>query len=102
MRPISIVCLTTGSEQHAFVLSDLAAVDRTKTPWLVVGGHRPMYISSTNTLPLDGDQTVAQELRDAFEEAFVQYKVGRARQHDPVPRRCAAVCSCLCLGMWVS
>lgn len=72
--------LTTGSEQHTFVLSDLAAVDRTKTPWLVVGGHRPMYISSTNTLPLDGDQTVAQELRDAFEEAFVQYKVGCTRQ----------------------
>lgn len=64
-----------GSEQHTFVLSDLAAVDRTKTPWLVVGGHRPIYISSTNTLPLDGDQVVAQELRDAFEEAFVQYKV---------------------------
>jgi hypothetical protein len=53
----------------------LAAVDRRKTPWLVVGGHRPLYISSTNNLPLDGDQTVAVDLRAAFEQVFIEYKV---------------------------
>ena len=67
--------LLAGSEQHRFVLTDLAAVDRRKTPWVVVGGHRPMYISSTNTLPGDGDQPVAAALRDAFEQVFVDYKV---------------------------
>jgi len=35
-----------------------------------------MYISSTNTLPGDGDQPVASDLRDAFEEVFRKYKVG--------------------------
>ena len=25
---------------------DLAGVDRSKTPWIIFGGHRPMYISS--------------------------------------------------------
>lgn len=68
-------CVLAGSEQHGWVLSDLAAVDRRTTPWLVVGGHRPIYISSTNDLPGDGDQTVATDLRAAFEDAFVKYKV---------------------------
>ncbi|KAF6263717.1 Metallo-dependent phosphatase-like protein [Scenedesmus sp. NREL 46B-D3] len=63
-----------GSEQHAWVLSDLAAVDRAATPWLVVGGHRPMYIASTFRMPEWGDQTVAADLRAAFEDAFVEHK----------------------------
>lgn len=28
------------------IKSDLASVDRTKTPWIIFGGHRPMYVSS--------------------------------------------------------
>ena len=35
-----------GSDQHAFVIADLAAVDRSKTPWVVAGFHRP-YITPT-------------------------------------------------------
>jgi hypothetical protein len=31
-----------GSEQHAFIERDLAAVDRGLTPWVVLGGHRPV------------------------------------------------------------
>lgn len=64
-----------GSEQHAFVLRDLASVDRSLTPWLVVGGHRPFYIDSTNNMEPDGDQPVAAALREAFEEAFFKYQV---------------------------
>eukprot|EP00879_Flechtneria_rotunda_P027871 GHRR01029908.1.p1 GENE.GHRR01029908.1~~GHRR01029908.1.p1 ORF type:complete len:127 (-),score=30.07 GHRR01029908.1:375-755(-) len=64
-----------GSEQHAWVLSDLAAVNRSRTPWVVVGGHRPIYISSNNIMPGDGDQPVAAALREAFEDAFIKYKV---------------------------
>lgn len=58
------------------MLSDLAAVDRSRTPWLVVGGHRPIYIASTFNMPEQGDQPVAKDLRAAFEEAFIKYKVG--------------------------
>lgn len=36
-----------GSPQHAWFEATLRAVDRTRTPWLVVGGHRPIYIDST-------------------------------------------------------
>jgi hypothetical protein len=32
-----------GSRQHAFVDADLAAVDRSITPWVLVFGHRQMY-----------------------------------------------------------
>lgn len=28
-----------GSEQFAWILADLKAVDRRKTPWLIAGGH---------------------------------------------------------------
>eukprot|EP00051_Salpingoeca_urceolata_P004281 m.63959 g.63959 ORF g.63959 m.63959 type:complete len:569 (+) comp13519_c0_seq1:60-1766(+) len=63
------------SAQYKFVASDLAAVDRTKTPWVVFAGHRPYYIDSTNEDPGSGDQPVATELRDAFEQLLMDHKV---------------------------
>ena len=38
---------SAGSAQHAWVLADLAAVDRSSTPWLVVAFHQPYYNSNT-------------------------------------------------------
>ncbi|EER06964.1 conserved hypothetical protein [Perkinsus marinus ATCC 50983] len=32
-----------GSDQHRWLEDDLANVDREKTPWVIVTGHRPMY-----------------------------------------------------------
>ena len=29
------------------MMEDLAAVDRTVTPWLIVDGQRPIYVDST-------------------------------------------------------
>lgn len=71
--------MLAGSEQHSFVLHDLASVDRSLTPWLVVGGHRPFYIDSTNNMEPDGDQPVATALREAFEDAFFDYQVSHQR-----------------------
>merc|ERR1711871_123222 len=34
------------AEQYEWLTSDLAAVDRGRTPWVVLLGHRPMYCSS--------------------------------------------------------
>mmetsp|Transcript_118041 Transcript_118041/g.329012 ORF Transcript_118041/g.329012 Transcript_118041/m.329012 type:complete len:568 (+) Transcript_118041:52-1755(+) len=31
--------------QYAWLLQDLAAVDRTRTPWVIAHGHRPLYCS---------------------------------------------------------
>jgi len=36
-------CLLQGSAQWEFMAKDLAAVNRSVTPWLVVGHHRPYY-----------------------------------------------------------
>lgn len=38
---------SAGSAQHTWVLADLGAVDRSKTPWLVVAFHQPYYNSNT-------------------------------------------------------
>jgi hypothetical protein len=35
--------LSPGSPQHAWLEHDFRSVNRTKTPWLVVESHRPMY-----------------------------------------------------------
>ena len=34
-----------GSRQYTWLENDLKKVDRNKTPWIVLGGHRPMYTS---------------------------------------------------------
>ena len=37
------VNFTVGSPQHVWVEADLAAVNRSRTPWVVAAHHRPMY-----------------------------------------------------------
>lgn len=34
-----------NSEQYSWIIKDMASVDRSRTPWLVFTGHRPMYSS---------------------------------------------------------
>lgn len=59
-----------GSAQYNFIKNALTTVDRSVTPWVIVGFHRPMYISSTNWDPVNGDQTVAIALRENIEPLF--------------------------------
>lgn len=72
------------------MVEDLKAVNRSATPWVIVGGHRPMYIDSTNYAPVQGDQTVAAELRAALEQDFIKYEVrcGAVRA-EQAQRRCS-------------
>jgi hypothetical protein len=53
------------NQQIDWLTKDLASVDRTKTPWLVVAGHRPWYSSGY----------VCQNCQTAFEPLFLKYKV---------------------------
>jgi hypothetical protein len=93
---IHIVLISTehnfdhGSDQYNWLERDLHAVDRTITPWLIVAGHRPMYIDSTNWSEDGGDQTVALELRDNIEHLFLKYKVDLALwgHHHSYQRTC--------------
>lgn len=34
------------SPQYTWLEKDLKSVDRTKTPWIIIGGHRAMYCSA--------------------------------------------------------
>merc|ERR1712166_1508383 len=58
----------SGSSQHAWLEETLASVDRKLTPWLVIAGHRPMYVD-TAWPGADGP------LRAALEAMFQKYKV---------------------------
>jgi hypothetical protein len=59
--------------QIAWLRTDLAAVNRTKTPWIVVLIHRPLYC--TSELAGTDCGTFARLLRTAVESLFVAYDV---------------------------
>lgn len=60
-----------NSDQYGFIIRDLESVDRAKTPFLVVLGHRPMY-TTEYTSPL------VSKLREHLEPLLVKYKVDLA------------------------
>ena len=52
-----------GSPQYEFIAADLAAVDRGRTPWLIFGGHRPMYSAVAGVPRAAGRVTVVSHER---------------------------------------
>lgn len=54
------------NQQITWLQNDLASVDRTKTPWIIVLGHRPFYSSTSG---------VCANCSNAFESTFHQYGV---------------------------
>jgi hypothetical protein len=56
------------AQQIDFLKADLASVDRTVTPWVVVLGHRPWYSTG-------GSDNICSECQTAFEDIFYQYGV---------------------------
>lgn len=79
-----------GSAQHKWLKGALAAVDRRRTPWLIVGGHRPIYVDSTENEGANGHAAVAADLRDALEEAMRDARVDLTLQghHHSYQRTC--------------
>ncbi|EEA23634.1 hypothetical protein TMatcc_002510 [Talaromyces marneffei ATCC 18224] len=61
---------TLRDAQTNWLQKDLADVDRKKTPWVVVSGHRPWYVSASNR-----SSTICEECREVFEPLFLQYHV---------------------------
>ncbi|EFA75326.1 hypothetical protein PPL_11402 [Heterostelium album PN500] len=60
-----------GSPQYEWLKQDLASVDRTRTPWVVFSGHRPMYDSA-----LPGDEIgLKTNLRLNIEPLLIEYDV---------------------------
>lgn len=72
---------TRGSAQWRFLEADLAGVDRSKTPWIIFGGHRSMYINSAYGPIVDGhykassDLAVSELMIEHIEPLLWKYKV---------------------------
>nr|DAD34996.1 TPA_asm: hypothetical protein HUJ06_005636 [Nelumbo nucifera] len=60
-----------GSDQYNFIKSDLEAVDRKKTPFVIVQGHRPMYTTSNEVR----DAPLRMRMLEHLEPLFVENKV---------------------------
>lgn len=83
---------TIGSKQNMWLESDLASVDRGKTPWVVFGGHRPMYINSDYGESDSSDLVVMQNLIEHVEPMLMKYKANFAFWgHNHVVERQSAV-----------
>ncbi|CAL8470701.1 g10243 [Coccomyxa elongata] len=64
-----------GSEQFAWILRDLQTVDRSVTPWVVAGFHRPFYTDSVYGNSDSGDVGFTDAIRAALERLFFQFQV---------------------------
>lgn len=60
-----------GSKQYQFLKNDLESVDRNKTPFVVVQGHRPMYTTSNENI----DAPLRERMLEHLEPLFVNNKV---------------------------
>lgn len=78
-----IACLSSeddaspGSAQWRWLAGDLAAVNRSSTPWVVLLTHRPLVVDSSDAAPRPGgaDQEVAAVLRGALEPLLFAHRV---------------------------
>ncbi|KAK9235902.1 Metallo-dependent phosphatase-like protein [Lipomyces kononenkoae] len=58
------------NEQIDWLEKDLSSVDRTKTPWVIVSGHRPWYGAGANV-----SGTICWNCKLAFEPLLLKYNV---------------------------
>ena len=65
----------SGSNQLIWMDKDLANVNRSRTPWVVVTSHRPIYTTQMCEL---GDYVVSRFMRQALDPLFEKYKVNLA------------------------
>jgi hypothetical protein len=97
------------SVQYAWLRKDLAAVDRTKTPFLIVSGHRPMYSGTSQKTTLES-ALLAEFLEPLMKEYMVDvafwghhhvYEVGNSFLTQTLlhPHTCSPHPSDPCLGV---
>jgi len=65
---------SVGSEQWKWHENDLKNVNRSKTPFVIVGNHRPMYSSGDSK----ADYIMSLHIRSELEDLFFKYKVDLA------------------------
>ena len=60
-----------GTRQYEWLEKDLKSVDRTKTPWVMIGAHRAMYSSQK----ISSDLRTSFGMQMAFEDLLYKYHV---------------------------
>jgi hypothetical protein len=65
---------TDSSIQHEWLENDLKSVNRSKTPWVVFTGHRPMYCSEVHSATVNGTYLMSKFLRKHIEPLLHRYK----------------------------
>ena len=76
--PVHIVMMSTehdwtkGSKQYQFLETDLANVNRTSTPWVILTGHRMMY---TTQMCEEADYEVSLNMQEEMEDLIYKYQV---------------------------
>ena len=76
--PVHVIYFSTEhdfrstSPQYAWILKDLQSVNRSRTPWIVVGGHRHMYTSEVESV---GEGEIRAMLQMYLEPIFYEYHV---------------------------
>lgn len=77
LGPVHFVYISTetnflkGSNQYHFLKNDLESVDRRRTPFVVVQGHRPMYTTSNE----NRDAPMRNKMLENLEPLLVKNKV---------------------------
>ena len=66
---------TTGSRQWLWLEKTLASADRSRTPWVVVTSHRPIY--STQECETE-DYVVSLHMREHLDDLLYKYQVNLA------------------------
>jgi hypothetical protein len=75
--PVHIVYYSTehdflpASSQYMWLERDLRSVNRSRTPWVIVGAHRPMY----TTIVRDIGNGITEMLHQTLEPMFYKYQV---------------------------
>lgn len=83
---------TIGSAQYNWLENDLKSVDRTKTPWVIFGGHRAMYLNSNYGGSVSSDIVVSDSMILNLEPLLFQYRVNVGFYgHNHVVQRQSAV-----------
>lgn len=67
-----------GSPQFEWLRADLAAVDRRLTPWVIVAGHRPMYVDSYYASREDSVVVVMDKMIANLDPLFREHRVNAA------------------------
>eukprot|EP00850_Spirogloea_muscicola_P012086 SM000077S21560 [mRNA] locus=s77:233943:242539:+ [translate_table: standard] len=67
--------VSRGSPQWTYIVEDLQSVNRSKTPWVIVSGHRPVHIDSLDGVLPSSNLLAGEEILANLEDVFMLYEV---------------------------